>query len=103
MEVVHGDQILSEKRSLLSSLLLEINLPSSRMVVEVGRRMKQEERLRLAASLSLQLGQLQRYCELLIRLDKWMQALAVAPGVSMAYWRNLSRRLIPYPARRVRV
>ena len=51
-----------------------------------------EERLREAADINVRIGNLQRYCELLMELGEWEKALAVAPGVSMAYWKSLAQR-----------
>uniref|UniRef100_T1JBR5 WD repeat-containing protein 55 homolog n=1 Tax=Strigamia maritima TaxID=126957 RepID=T1JBR5_STRMM len=51
-----------------------------------------EECLRNAADILLRVGHLQRYCELLAQLGEWEQALAVAPGVSFDYWRELANR-----------
>ncbi|XP_069796992.1 WD repeat-containing protein 17 [Narcine bancroftii] len=51
-----------------------------------------EERLKEAAEIHLQLGQIQRYCELMVELGEWDKALSVAPGVSMKYWKKLMQR-----------
>ncbi|XP_044143475.1 WD repeat-containing protein 17 isoform X3 [Bufo gargarizans] len=51
-----------------------------------------EERLKEAAEIHLRLGQIQRYCELLVELGEWDKALSVAPGVSMKYWKKLMQR-----------
>ena len=51
-----------------------------------------EERLQEAAAIEVRLGNLQRYCELLVQLGEWEKALAVAPGVSMVYWKSLAQR-----------
>ncbi|GAB0188611.1 WD repeat-containing protein 17 [Grus japonensis] len=51
-----------------------------------------EERLKEAAEIHLRLGQIQRYCELMVELGEWDKALSVAPGVSMKYWRKLTQR-----------
>ncbi|XP_014826293.1 PREDICTED: WD repeat-containing protein 17 isoform X1 [Poecilia mexicana] len=51
-----------------------------------------EERLKEAAEIHLRLGQIQRYCELMVELGQWEKALAVAPGVSMKYWKKLMQR-----------
>ena len=60
-EVVHGAHLIESKRDLLRQLMADVDVPSSRMVL--GRRVKQEERLRMAATLSLQLGEMQQHCE----------------------------------------
>uniref|UniRef100_A0A3Q2XAF2 WD repeat domain 17 n=1 Tax=Hippocampus comes TaxID=109280 RepID=A0A3Q2XAF2_HIPCM len=51
-----------------------------------------EERLKEAGDIHLRLGQIQRYCELMVELGQWEKALAVAPGVSMKYWKKLMQR-----------
>ncbi|XP_016074649.1 PREDICTED: WD repeat-containing protein 17 [Miniopterus natalensis] len=51
-----------------------------------------EERLKEAAEIHLRLGQIQRYCELMVELGEWDKALSVAPGVSVKYWRKLMQR-----------
>ncbi|XP_062837454.1 WD repeat-containing protein 17 isoform X2 [Anolis carolinensis] len=51
-----------------------------------------EERLKEAAEIHLRLGQIQRYCELMVELGEWDKALSVAPGVSMSYWKKLMQR-----------
>ncbi|XP_078252775.1 WD repeat-containing protein 17 isoform X1 [Rhinoraja longicauda] len=51
-----------------------------------------EERLKEAAEIHLRLGQIQRYCELMVELGEWDKALSVAPGLSMKYWKKLMQR-----------
>ncbi|XP_068448227.1 WD repeat-containing protein 17 isoform X2 [Clinocottus analis] len=51
-----------------------------------------DERLMEAADIHLRLGQIQRYCELMVELGQWEKALSVAPGVSMKYWKKLMQR-----------
>ncbi|XP_040587725.1 WD repeat-containing protein 17 isoform X2 [Mesocricetus auratus] len=51
-----------------------------------------EKKLKEAAELHLRLGQIQRYCELMVELGEWDKALSIAPGVSMKYWRKLMQR-----------
>uniref|UniRef100_A0A8C5CRW8 WD repeat domain 17 n=1 Tax=Gadus morhua TaxID=8049 RepID=A0A8C5CRW8_GADMO len=51
-----------------------------------------EESLKEAADIHLRLGQIQRYCELMVELGQWDKALSVAPGVSMKYWKKLMQR-----------
>uniref|UniRef100_A0A8D3AMG1 WD repeat-containing protein 17 n=1 Tax=Scophthalmus maximus TaxID=52904 RepID=A0A8D3AMG1_SCOMX len=53
-----------------------------------------EERLKEAADIHLRLGQIQRYCELMVELGQWEKALSVAPGVSMKYWKKLMQRRV---------
>eukprot|EP00057_Strongylocentrotus_purpuratus_P025354 XP_011679828.1 PREDICTED: WD repeat-containing protein 17 [Strongylocentrotus purpuratus] len=51
-----------------------------------------EEKVREAARLHMKLGEVQRYCELMVELGEWEKALAVAPGISMEYWKQLAER-----------
>nr|XP_032812535.1 WD repeat-containing protein 17 isoform X1 [Petromyzon marinus] len=51
-----------------------------------------DERLQEAAQIHLRLGQIQRYCELMVEMGEWDKALSVAPGVSMSYWKKLMQR-----------
>ncbi|RXN04458.1 WD repeat-containing 17-like isoform X1 [Labeo rohita] len=51
-----------------------------------------DERLKNAAEIHIRLGQIQRYCELMVELGEWEKALSVAPGVSMKYWKKLMQR-----------
>ncbi|KAL4230509.1 Anaphase-promoting complex subunit 4 WD40 domain [Mactra antiquata] len=55
-----------------------------------------EERLREAAQLHLKTGNIQRYCEMMVSLGEWERALAVAPGVSHLYWKQLADRYTHY-------
>ncbi|XP_060599181.1 WD repeat-containing protein 17-like [Ruditapes philippinarum] len=56
-----------------------------------GARNK-EDRMKEAAELHLKTGNIRRYCELKVELGEWERALAVAPGVSHAYWKDLANR-----------
>lgn len=49
-----------------------------------------EDQLKLAAEDHLRIGNIHRYCEILIQLKLWDKALAVAPSVSLDYWRQLA-------------
>ncbi|XP_008051777.1 WD repeat-containing protein 17 isoform X2 [Carlito syrichta] len=51
-----------------------------------------EERLKEAAEIHLRLGQIQKYCELMVELGEWDKALSIAPGVSVKYWKTLMQR-----------
>lgn len=57
-----------------------------------GLMSKKEDRIREAANLHVKIGQLQRYCELMVELGEWDRALAMAPGISMDYWKELMER-----------
>lgn len=53
---------------------------------------KVEEQLREAALLYAQCGDIEKYCSILVDIGDWNGALAVAPSVSMAYWRELANK-----------
>ncbi|KAK3100008.1 hypothetical protein FSP39_013425 [Pinctada imbricata] len=55
-----------------------------------------EDRIRDAAKINLSIGNVQRYCELMVELGEWQHAIAIAPGVSMEYWKSLTQRYITY-------
>ena len=48
-----------------------------------------DDQLREAAEIYLRSGNLQRHCDLMAELKEWDRALALAPGVSMSYWKEL--------------
>ncbi|XP_064637319.1 WD repeat-containing protein 17-like isoform X2 [Lineus longissimus] len=54
--------------------------------------MTKEESLTRAAAIHIRLGNLRRYCELMVEMGKWETALSIAPGVSMDYWKSLTER-----------
>ena len=45
-----------------------------------------------AANVFLQLGEVKKYCEIMIKLGKWEAALAMAPAKSMGYWGEITKR-----------
>lgn len=47
------------------------------------------EILQKAADLYLMNGNLEKYCELLVECGQWERAIAIAPAVSIEYWKNL--------------
>ena len=53
---------------------------------------KKEDRLQEAAKINMKLGNVQNYCELMVKVGKWERALAFAAGVSMEYWQNVAQR-----------
>lgn len=44
------------------------------------------------AAIFLRLGKVKEYCEVLIELNEWEKALAVAPAVNYDYWKFLSTK-----------
>ena len=94
LEVSSEGDLIGSAQSMLTALIAEKDRAASRMVGEGvnRRRIKQEDRLRMAAALSCSLGQMEQYCELLVQLGEWANAIAVAPAVSLDYWRQLCAR-----------
>eukprot|EP00658_Telonema_sp_P-2_P071489 TRINITY_DN6074_c0_g1_i1.p1 TRINITY_DN6074_c0_g1~~TRINITY_DN6074_c0_g1_i1.p1 ORF type:complete len:485 (-),score=115.62 TRINITY_DN6074_c0_g1_i1:334-1788(-) len=58
--------------------------------VRVSGAKKKEEQLREIASMHLELGHVRQFCQVMVQLEDWDQALAFAPGVSIEFWRELS-------------
>ncbi|RXG71739.1 WD repeat-containing protein 17 [Armadillidium vulgare] len=50
------------------------------------------ENIDALAGIYLSIGAIQHYCELMTRIKKWDHALALAPAVSVDYWRQLIQR-----------
>uniref|UniRef100_A0A3B5BCH7 WD repeat domain 17 n=1 Tax=Stegastes partitus TaxID=144197 RepID=A0A3B5BCH7_9TELE len=88
----------SECFSTLNALLLLQSEAQELTIVKMSKfgggigAPSKEERLKEAADIHLRLGQIQRYCELMVELGQWEKALSVAPGVSMKYWKKLMQR-----------
>ncbi|GFS48444.1 WD repeat-containing protein 17 [Nephila pilipes] len=53
-----------------------------------GRR----ENMQKAAEYHLLTGNLKKYCELKVQLGEWLEAIALAPGVSLNFWKELTSR-----------
>lgn len=49
-----------------------------------------------AAELFLVSGAFEQYCEVQIELGNWLQALALAPAVSLSYWKQLMERQVEH-------
>uniref|UniRef100_A0A3Q3KCR6 Gem-associated protein 5 TPR domain-containing protein n=1 Tax=Monopterus albus TaxID=43700 RepID=A0A3Q3KCR6_MONAL len=86
--VMHMKHLLKFKTSEAQELTI---VKMSKFGEGIGAPSK-EERLKEAADIHLRLGQIQRYCELMVELGQWERALSVAPGVSMKYWKKLMQR-----------
>ena len=61
------------------------------MGVGMGKA-KREVYTREAAKLYLRAGNVESYCEIMCDLNEWDKALAVAPIVGQAYWKDLMKR-----------
>eukprot|EP00605_Chrysophyceae_sp_TOSAG23-4_P000471 GSChrysophyteH1.ASY1.ANO1.530.1 assembled CDS len=57
-----------------------------------GEHMSEKTRaqLRTAAKMFVRVGNYQKYCDIMIELGQYQEALAIAPCVSYEYWRELS-------------
>uniref|UniRef100_A0A8C3G6W0 WD repeat domain 17 n=1 Tax=Cyclopterus lumpus TaxID=8103 RepID=A0A8C3G6W0_CYCLU len=86
--VMHMKHLLKFKTSEAQELTI---VKMSKFGGGIGAPSK-EERLMEAADIHVRLGQIQRYCELMVELGQWEKALSVAPGVSMKYWKKLMQR-----------
>ena len=71
---------------------------AQKSTVGSGVRNREKALLR-AADLHLKLGNIKRHCEILIELGEWEKAICLAPGVSMQYWNELSKRCVHYDVR----
>jgi hypothetical protein len=49
-------------------------------------------KIKEAAILRLKLGDFKSYCESMVNLGEWDKAIAVSPGVSLEYWKQLIKR-----------
>eukprot|EP00741_Cyanophora_paradoxa_P001368 tig00000480_g1324.t1 len=85
--VVHAEHLSKA----LQSRMYELEACRNQRFAGVGAARK-EDQLAQAAFLALKLGQTQRYCDLMAELGQWERALAVAPTVSVEYWRGLCER-----------
>jgi len=57
---------------------------------------KKEDRMKEAAKLMLKSGSFQDYCEIMMSLNNYESAIAVAPKVSMKYWSSCIKQYIDY-------
>ena len=57
---------------------------------------KKEDRLKEAANLMLKSGSFQDYCEIMMQINNYEAAIAVAPKVSMKYWHTCIKQYIDY-------
>ncbi|XP_076467583.1 LOW QUALITY PROTEIN: WD repeat-containing protein 17-like [Babylonia areolata] len=86
--IVHASHFIRFKASEAQELEM---VKMSRFGSAIGMPSK-EEQLREAAQIHIRLGNLQRYCELMVELGEWERGLATAPGVSLQYWKSLAER-----------
>ena len=87
IKVPHAQEILTFLNS--RAVTLEATVTSAqRQFLGAG---KKEEVLNQAAHLHLQLGNVERYCELKKELGEWERAIAMAPAVSLEFWAGMAK------------
>ncbi|XP_067950044.1 WD repeat-containing protein 17-like [Watersipora subatra] len=86
--IVHMKHLAGYKRSEANELEMAIQ---SYTGGQIGAPSKQERIQRLAESY-LKLGNIEKYCNLMIENEEWERALSVAPAVSEKFWRSLLDR-----------
>ncbi|MPC36466.1 WD repeat-containing protein 17 [Portunus trituberculatus] len=80
------------------ALAAEQEMDASRGQGVAGRKHSTAESQEALAESYLRCGAVQQYCELMTRLHQWDHALALAPAVSVDYWRKLMTRYdLPSP------
>lgn len=67
-------------------------LVHEKVSVGIGSTTRREDLLKEAGNLYLQVGAVEKYCELCIQSGDWLKAIAFAPGVSLTYWKALMSR-----------
>jgi WD40 repeat protein len=69
------------------------NLEAARVKSFSGvKSMSKEESLRASADMYARVGRMRNYCEIMVEIGEWDSALAAAPAVSMAFWRDLAAK-----------
>jgi hypothetical protein len=87
--ILHKDEIVFN--SLAEAQNLEsIKMRRTSMGGGIGG-MKKEEQIRLAAKMYAQSGDLRKFCDILFELGDHERALAIAPGVSIEYWQDMTQ------------
>eukprot|EP01039_Chlorochromonas_danica_P005867 gene5866-6460_t len=84
--VFHESEVMSNEKSLARRL--ESMKQTSRKTGDASNR--GEDNLLCAARLYAKLGDFTKYCTIMMDVGKWEAALAVAPAVSMDYWRYVA-------------
>ena len=54
---------------------------------------KKEERLLECGRILLEMGEYQKYCEIMMDIGYYDKAMAFAPAVSLKYWRDIALRI----------
>lgn len=96
-QVMHEEessaQAKLEARKLAAGRLSSSAMPGStgRKIMDLGGPTAEDNML-TAAMAYARLGDFGKYCALMVELGRWEAALAMAPAVSLDYWRSLSTR-----------
>lgn len=54
---------------------------------------KKEDRLLECARILLEIGDYRKYCNIMVEIGHYDQALAIAPAVSLSFWRDIALRV----------
>ena len=69
------------------------NLEAARVKSFSGvKSMSKEESLRASADMYARVGRMRSYCDIMVEIGEWDSALAAAPAVSLAFWRDLAAK-----------
>eukprot|EP01033_Poteriospumella_lacustris_P008928 gene8927-6410_t len=83
-QVLHESEVLGQSQ-------LEARKLASQTKVSMKKSDNSAEENQLSAALAfMRMGEFAKYCAIMVELGKWEAALAVAPSVSLDYWRYLS-------------
>lgn len=87
-KIFHESEILSHAK--FSAIRLESSKLSSKKSGEHSAKV--EQNLREAALIHAKTGNFKGYCSVMIDIGDWLAALALAPAVSLGYWKELSHQ-----------
>lgn len=84
--IISEDEILNAAKALARKL----EATKSKTVARRGdHSQKYEEQMRNSALMFARVGDFAKYCAIMIELNDWTAALAMAPSVSIDYWKQL--------------
>ncbi|XP_048589465.1 WD repeat-containing protein 17 isoform X2 [Nematostella vectensis] len=92
LSTTYGKGIIHSKHLVKYKASEAQELETAKLARTASSHSAHDDRLTKAALIHVRVGQLQRYCELMVQVGQWDKALAVAPGVSMEYWKTLIQR-----------
>ena len=81
--ILHLNDIRAKEKAFARAMLKE-SFP--------GDALSLEKNMEMSAQAELRLGNFKQFCTIMIHLGKWETAIAIAPAVSMAYWKRLCER-----------